>query len=92
MKEKYIDQHVSPWMDFGIWPISERNPNGAVDIVTMDGQGGYDVAVCVPQPQADQLMAKHNECINHVYALVNAFEAAAPEAFKKFWYEDHKWN
>ncbi len=76
MKDKYVEQNYPTWMEFG------KHPDGCIDIATVNSDVGCHIA----RDEAERLMREHNRCIDALCKLADAFDKAAPEAFKKYWY------
>ncbi len=75
MKDKYIDERFPYWFSMTA---------GARDI--SDGDT-VEFACAAGAQNAKEICARHNAVLDKLNALVQAFEAAAPEAFKEHWYE-----
>lgn len=78
MKDKYVDDQYGFWHEFG-------SSGAGVDIRSSDDR--MDIGP-IPKSIADTLIAEHNRVQNRLVELAKAFNAAAPEAFEKFWYEN----
>lgn len=76
MKAKYVDEQFGFWFEFGATEDS-------IDIASSDSR--MDVGP-VRKDVAEVLMAEHNRVQSRLAELADAFDKAAPEAFKRFWY------
>jgi hypothetical protein len=78
MRSKYVEERYGRYFVFG------THSDMSVDVTSE--RGGIDVKVS-PE-HAEQLIADRTKVIDFLCALADAFDKAAPEAFKKFWYEE----
>lgn len=75
MKDKYVEERHPLWFEFG-------GSNGNVYIATAQN----DCVATVPQGASAKLIAEHNALVDAICEMARAFDAAAPEAFRAYWY------
>lgn len=76
MKESYIHQV------FPLYFILGEYADGDVDIATVED----NTVATVSREHALKLIAQRTEIVDALTSMALAFDAAAPEAFDKFWY------
>lgn len=76
MRDKYVEHDFPRYFEFG------QHADGRVDIATVRG----DVVATVSRDDTDRLIRQRNELVQRLCDMARAFDAAAPEAFDKFWY------
>jgi hypothetical protein len=77
VKEKYINEAYPEWMVFGTYP------DGNVNLT--DANSSFDAEMS--QADADALLKEHQKLYRAFVRMASAFEGAAPDAFRQFWYE-----
>jgi len=77
MKFKYFTQRYKQYFIFG-----KNEEKGLVDI----SDGDKDIYEGIPEPIAKLIIENRNETILAIFELIQAFEEASPEAFRKYWY------
>jgi len=73
VREKYIEERYPRWFVFG------NGPAGIKDVDISDGT--VDVATRVSKETAEQLITAHNNTIDALIRLAQAFDAADEAAF-----------
>lgn len=76
MRDKYVEHDFPRYFIFG------EHADGRVDIATIS----QDAIATVSRDDADTLIAQRDEVVKKLCDMASAFDAAAPEAFQKFWY------
>lgn len=80
MKAKYVEEQYGFWFEFG---SHGPGPQDLVDIASSDQR--MDIGP-VRRDVAEVLMASHNRVHNRLVEMAQAFDAAGPDAFLRFWY------
>ncbi|HXI77936.1 MAG TPA: hypothetical protein VNH21_12410 [Steroidobacteraceae bacterium] len=78
IRDKYIEERHPPAMVFGEFP------DGRCDIMSADT--ATTIAAHVTPEQAATILAAYNALHGALVAALQAFDTAAPVAFKKYWY------
>jgi len=76
MREKYVEERFPRYFIFG-----QSADGKLVDVATTEG----DVLTSVSVENAKSVIESHNKVIQFMCDLADAFDKAAPEAFKDFW-------
>jgi hypothetical protein len=76
MRTKYIEERWPELMELG------GSPDGKIGVCTTDDR----VDLLLDKSQAEPLMVEWNKMQNFLTQMAQAFDEAAPEAFKEFWY------
>ena len=76
MRDKYIEHDFQRYFEFG------EHADGRVDIAT---ESDSTVAT-VTREHAQKLIEHRDSVVTKLCDMAQAFDAAAPEEFKRFWY------
>lgn len=77
MRAKYVEERHPLWYVFG-WYKS-----GLADITN----GDRDVMQSVVVDRVHHAIDEHNQLVNAMVHMAQAWSASDPEAFKRYWYE-----
>ena len=76
MKAKYVEERYPLWYVFG-WHKDRR-----VDVT----DGKQDVMGHVAEDDVTTAISEHNQLVNAMVQIAQAWNASDPEAFKRYWY------
>jgi hypothetical protein len=84
MREKYVEERIGGrYFVFGGDPA-----NGRVDVAS----ARHDTVATVLPEDAERMIADHNELVDLLCAMADAFDKADQKAFQKFWYGDYPFS
>lgn len=79
MKEKYVLERFPEWVALGYYGNAEPPDENITD-----ANDSFNIRV--PAASVQELIDRHNSVLKKLAELADAFDKAAPEKFKEFWY------